>query len=326
MSDKVTILDVAKKSGFGVGTVSRVISGDKYVKESTRKTILKVIEELNFSPNVNGARLRQKHNKVIAILVPIINHPFFAEFVEHVNNIASTKGYSTLLVVSRMNVDKEKEILRKIRQKEVDGAIFVTHYEHEDEEIRGLPLVSVDRHLNHSVPYVSSDNYDASKKAVEYLVSTGAKKIGFIGTKPFVDSEVLFREKAYQDVVAGHHLTSYITNEVVEHGEEEKLVDKFLKAYPDLDAIFASGMTTAQILYQKLKKKGVKFPDDMQLINYDGEPNLWDNHEIEISSIQQPIKEMAEGAFNLLVDVINGKEIQIRNIYTSTFIKGNTTK
>ena len=78
---KVTINDVVKKSGYGLGTVSRVISGDKSVKESTRKKILKVIEELNYVPNVNGARLRRKHSNVIAVLVPVINHPFFAEFV-----------------------------------------------------------------------------------------------------------------------------------------------------------------------------------------------------------------------------------------------------
>ena len=325
MSKRVTILDVAKKSGFGVGTVSRVLSGDKSVKESTRKKVLQVVKELNYTPNVNGARLRKEHSGVIAVLVPIINHPFFAEFVEDVDVIAMQEGYSILLVTSQMNVEKEKEMLIKIKRKEVDGTIFVTHYEHEDDELAGCPLVSVDRHLNHSVPYVSSDNYDATKEAIEYLISTGARNIGFIGTKPFVDSEVLLREKAYLDVIKEHNLTPYLVNEVVEHGEEKKIVDKLLDSYPNLDAIFASGNTLSQILYDTLRSRNIKIPEEMQIISYDGVFASWGDNG-SITSIQQPIKELAEGAFRILIDVINGKEVQQKNIYKTSFIKGNTTK
>ena len=90
---KITILDVAKKSGFAVGTVSRVLSNDISVKDSTRQKILKVIDELHYTPNVNGARLRLKHSGVIAVMVPVINHPFFAEFVEYVEQIAMENKY-----------------------------------------------------------------------------------------------------------------------------------------------------------------------------------------------------------------------------------------
>ena len=325
MPRQTTILDVANKSGFGAGTVSRVISGDKHVKESTRKKIEEVIKELNYTPNVNGARLRKKHSNVIAVMVPIINHPFFAEFVEEVDAIATKNGYSVILVTSNKNVEKEKEILNKIKRKEVDGAIFVTHYEHTDEEIQNCPLVSVDRHLNGIVPFVSSDNYDSTKMAIEYLISTGAKKIGYLGTKPYVESEVNLREKAYLDVLKEHNLPTYCMNDIVDHGEEEKLVDKFLKTYEDLDSVFISGITLTQIFYSKIKKIGKKVPEEIQIIGYDGLFNPWDSG-IKISSIQQPIKELADGAFELLVDSINGKKVQRKNIYQAIFIKGETTR
>ena len=119
MMQKVTITDVARESGYGVGTVSRVISGDKSVKDSTRDKINKVIADLHYVPNVNGARLRKKHSGVIAVMVPVINHPFFAEFVERVEEIADKNGCSLLLVTSQMNKEKEAEILKKIRQREI---------------------------------------------------------------------------------------------------------------------------------------------------------------------------------------------------------------
>lgn len=325
MNKRVTILDVAKRSGFGVGTVSRVLSGDKYVKESTRIKVMEAVEELQYTPNVNGGRLRRKHSGVIAVLVPIINHPFFAEFVEEVGAVAMQEGYSLLLITSKRNVDKEKEILKKIKQKEIDGAIFVTHYRHSEEELRGFPLVSIDRHLTDSMPFVSSDNYDATRKAVEYLIATGAKNIAYLGTKPHVDSEVILREKAYLDVIKENNLTPYVINEVVEHGEEEKLVDKLLDTFKNIDAIFASGMTLSQILYHKLNEKGFKIPEDIQLISYDGVFNPW-NKEVVMTSIKQPIKQLATEAFKILVKLINEEEVQIENIYKTEFIKTKTTK
>lgn len=325
MSKRITILDVAEKSGYGVGTVSRVLSGDKYVKPETRQKVLKVVEELKYTPNVNGGRLRKKHSEVIAVLVPIINHPFFAEFVEEVETVAMQNGYSVILVTSKMNVDKEKEILKKIKQKEVDGAIFVTHYHHSDEELEGCPLVSIDRHLNEHVPFVSSDNYDATRKAIEYLIEKGAKHIGYVGTKPFVDSEVTLREKAYLDVLKEHNMTPYVINKAVEHGDESVLVDELLASYPNLDAIFASGNTLSQIVYKKVLDKGIKVPEQMQIISYDGVFNSW-NKEAVITSIQQPIKVMAEEAFKLLIKTINEEAVENKHIYPTQFIKANTTK
>ena len=108
---KVTITDVARLSGFGVATVSRVIHGDKSVKKSTRDAINKVIEDLHYTPDINGVRLQRGRSYVIAVMVPLINHPFFSQFVEDAEEAASKKGYSVLLVTSKMHVEKEREIL-----------------------------------------------------------------------------------------------------------------------------------------------------------------------------------------------------------------------
>ena len=322
---KVTISDVAKKSGYGLGTVSRVLRGDKSVKASTRGKILKAIDELNYVPNINGARLRQKHSNVIAVLVPIINHPFFAEFVESVEQVAFKHNYSILLVSSQLDVKKEEEILTLIKRREVDGAIFVTHYEHDEKSLHECPLVSVDRHLNHTIPYVSSDNYDATRKVIEQFIENGDKNIGFIGTKPFVDSEVSLREQAYIDVMNEHNLDIKCVNEIIEHGEEEALVDKFFKQYPDLDAVFASGNTLTQLVYNKLKEVNKQIPNEVELVGYDGVFSSWDTMN-KISSIQQPIEEMATAAFEILLKLINDEPVEQKNIFKTKFIKGTTTR
>ena len=321
---RVSITDVAKASGYGVGTVSRVLSGDKSVKPSTREKINKVIEDLHYVRNVNGARLRKKHSGVIAVMVPIINHPFFAEFVERVENAADKAGCSLLLITSQMNEQKEKEILLKIRQHEIDGGIFVTHYEHGEDELQGCPLVSIDRHLAGGVPLITSDNYEATKKALELLYSHGNRHIGFIGTKPTVESEVSFRKAAYDDFIKEKGLTPLAKWEVISHGEEESLVTSFLNEFDDVDAVFASNIIVASSLYAQCLKRGKTFPDDLELIAYDGLDPIWGNS--PITCIRQDIKSMAEAAFSALQQLIEGKEVNPNSIISTSLQIGLTTK
>ena len=324
MTKKVTITDVAKESGFGVGTVSRVLSGDKSVKDSTRAKIMKVIADLDYIPNVNGARLRKKHSGVIAVLVPVINHPFFAEFLENVEIAAEREGWSLLVIASQMNEEKEKEILVKIRRHEIDGGIFVTHYKHDPKELEDCPLVSIDRHLSEEIPLISSDNYDSTKKALELLYSHGNRHIGFIGTKPIVESEVFLRKKAYDDFVQEKGLPMMAKWEVVDHGMEETLAESFLNEYPELDAIFASNSAVAMHVYNSCIRRGKTFPNDLELISNDGVSALWGGQLIDC--VRQDIKSMAETAFLTLKNLIEEKEVNPVNIIPTTLILGHTTR
>lgn len=319
-----TIADVAKCAGVGIGTVSRVLNGGKSVKDDKQQAVLRAIEELNYKPNSMAKRLREQKNGVIALMVPIVNHPFFAQFTDCVDQEADKFGYSTLLVASQQHAERENEILDRIGRREVDGAIFVTHHNHAPERFKNYPIVSVDRHLAEDVPYVTSDNYQATKRAIEYLIARGCKKIGYIGTKPLVASEVSLREKAYRDVIREHGMTAYIVNEVAVHGDETKLVDTFFRSFSDLDGVFASGYSTAQCVYKAAASAGKNIPQDLQMIAYDGSFTQWSG--LSITCVQQPIEQMAKSTVKILADRINGKTVPVRTVHESTLIVGNTTK
>lgn len=318
---KTTIKDIAKASGYGVGTVSRVLSNDKSVSDKTRQKILDVIKELDYIPNVNGARLKQKHSQVIAVLVPVIYHPFFAEFVEELEKVSMDNNYSLLLVTSQNNIDKEKEIINMIKSHRVDGAIFVTHYNHDENKLKGCPLVSIDRHLGNGIPLITSDNYDATMNALEKLFASGARKIAFIGSKPCVDSEVNLRYQAYVDFVKNHGLPTLDLFEVVGHGGESEMVAQFFEKYKDFDAIFVSGCSLSIAIHNELLNRKMAIPNDIQLVSYDG---LFLGTEM-LTAIQQPIKEMAIASFLTLTKLIKGEEVNKKQIFNTTFIKGETT-
>lgn len=319
-----TIKDVAKHAGVGVGTVSRVINNEKAVGEKTRKKVLEAMKELNYSRNNMAFKLRKNETRIIALLVPIINHPFFAKLAYYVEDEAGKFGYSVILVSSQQRVEKETEIIHKITHREVDGAVFVTHYTHEEEDLQNCPIVSIDRTFGKNIPYVTSDNYEATKNAIKYMIERGAKRVGFIGSKPLVASEVLERERAYLDVMAEYNMPIRMTNEVMQHGEETRVVSSFIEKYADVDGVFVSGYTLSQVFCESAIERGKKIPDDIQVVSYDGIFKQWSFS--NMTSVEQPIEEMAREVVRLLIKKIHNEETDIRTVLKTKFVLGTTTK
>ena len=319
-----TIKDVAKYAGVGIGTVSRVINNEGSVGEKTRKKVLEAMEALNYSRNNMAFRLRKNETRIIALLVPVVNHPFFAKLAYYVEDEASKFGYSVILVSSQQKVDKETEIITKIKHREVDGAVFVTHYMHEEEDLKNCPIVSIDRTFGEKIPYVTSDNYDATKNAINYMIEHGAKRVGFIGSKPLVGSEVLERERAYLDAMAEHGMTPRLVNETIQHGEETVVVADFMEKYADVDGVFVSGYTLSQVFYEEAIGLGKKIPEDLQIVSYDGIFKQWGIS--NITSVEQPVEEMARQVVRLLIKRIHNEETCTRTVLKTKFVLGTTTK
>ena len=319
-----TIKDIAKYAGVGVGTVSRVINKEKGVGQKTREKVLDAMKTLNYQPNNMAMQLRRNATRIIALLVPIVNHPFFAKLAYYIEDEADKFGYSVILVSSQQRVEREAEIIKKIKHREVDGAVFVTHYMHDEKELDNCPIISIDRAFGENTPYVTSDNYDSTTKAIEYMIKRGAKRIAFLGSKPEVKSEVTERERAYRDVMEKHDMPVRIVNEVMKHGEEAMVVSGFLEKYSDVDGVFVSGYTLSQFLYEDATELGKKIPEDLQIISYDGIFKPWGI--ANITCIEQPIEEMARQAVSLLIKKIRKEETCIRTVLKTKFVLGTTTK
>ena len=320
-----TIKEVALLSGVGVGTVSRVLNNSPQISEKTRQKVLEAIEELKYVPNVAGKRLSQSRSYVIAVIVPVIDHPFFSKLIEELELSADKNGYSLLVASSQRRIEKEHEILKRLAEKQADGALFVTHYEHQESEFDNLAIVSIDRHLGESIPIVTTNNYEATKEGVKYLIQKGCKQIAYLGSKPNQESEVLLREKAYLDALKEHHMTPQVVNGSIDHGEEEKLVQELFDKYQGFDGVFVSGCTLASILYNEAKERGIKVPEELQILSYDGEFSHDKHH--HITSLEQPLDLMAEKCVELIINRINQEE-NIEHLYkfNCRLIKGESTK
>ena len=136
---------------------------------------------------------------------------------------------------------------------------------------------------------------------------------------------MLKREEAYLDVMKKHNMPPRITNDVILHGEESNVAARFLDEYGDVDGVFASGYTMAQVLYETAAKRNIRIPEDMQAVSYDGSFEQWGGGR-RLTCVEQPIEEMARTAVRLLIDKIEGKSVPVRTVLKTKFVVGDTTK
>ena len=182
---RVTIKDVAKKSGYSVATVSYVLNKTrKFYSKETEKKILKVVEKLNYYPDAIAKGLKTKKTNNIAFVVPFISD-FFSEVFLGVQEAAVKKNYSVALFSSEHDPKQEKRNINSILSNRLDGIILVSAIlDKRNIEIiirENIPLIAIENILkDKKIPHIAIKNIEISKEAVNYLIGLGHKKIGFI--------------------------------------------------------------------------------------------------------------------------------------------------
>ncbi|MBO5046308.1 MAG: LacI family DNA-binding transcriptional regulator [Clostridia bacterium] len=314
-----SIKDVARQAGVGLGTVSRVLNGEKGVSEETRENVLNAIRALNYQRNSLAVSFRKKENKIVALLVPVIDHAFFAKLAYYVEDELDKNGYSLLVSSSQNRQSKEYAMIEKLKRKDVDGIIFVTHYDYKAEALKNYPVVSIDRHFE-DVPFVTSNNFESSFQACEWLVESGCKKIAYLGGKPLVESEVTERERAYRQVMEKYGLPAIVRSEVIEHGGEQPFVRSLFEDHPDLDGIFVSGDTMTNLIFRHCQGNGISIPDQLKVASYDGVQVKTGELKDKIAYVEQPIEALGRKAVELILKKIKGEETPQKTVLEAKFV------
>ena len=317
----VSIKDVARYAGVGLGTVSRVLNDEKGVKEETKENVLNAIRTLGYKRNSLAVSFRKKENKIVALLVPVIDHPFFSKIAYYIEDELDKNGYSLLISGSQSRQSKEYAMIEKMKKKDVDGIIFITHYDYRNEELSKYPVVSVDRHFD-NVPFVTSDNFDSSVVACEWLVHAGCRKIAYIGGKTLVESEVMERERAYRAVMRKYALPEIVKSEVIKHGEEQPMVEALFKENPALDGVFVSGDAMTNMIFMHCEENAVRIPEDLKVVSYDGVQIRTGELKDKIAYVEQPVEQIGREAVRVLLKKIKGESVRLKTVLKAKFVSG----
>ena len=315
----VSLGDVAALAKVSKSTVSRYLN-DGYVSGDKRERIKAAIDSLGYVANRNARLLRSNKLNSIALFVPTVEHPFFSCLADRVEKFLYERGVRMILVSSAGDIAKEKEMIDMVGEKMVSGCIVVTH-----NIIPNLPenapIVTIDRHFGPTIPCITSDNYEASLRALEYLYESGCRHIGFIGGRPLVPSEVNARLAAYLDFCRKYQLMPVYSYETFDHGQEYEVAKAFLQANPNLDSVFCGSDLLAYSVYQLTPKSLIL--SRFKIISFDGITEKLFSY-VRLTSVAQDVTALAKMAVEVLLDRLAGKPTKEKYVIPTRFIRGET--
>ena len=296
-----TMKDVASEAGVSLGTVSKVINGIP-VGESYRSRVEEAIRKLGYHVNNYARGLKTNKTNCVALLMPSLHHPFFALLTDALTACLMRNGYRSLLMITNYDPEAEKKCFVLGQQNKVDGIIALT-YSPDLEVDESIPLVTIDRHFAGNIPCVSSDNYRGGELAAEKLMELGCRKLLFLRIGPDIfgeaDKRAVGFESACRRAKADYHQI------ILNDADTEAPFYQFLREHSqdgklDYDGIFCNTDWLAVRICEFLRGEGVRIPEDVQVIGYDGMID-YATRRFPCSTIVQPIEQMAETAVKLLL-------------------------
>lgn len=321
----ITMKDVAQLAGVSVGTVSRVINQEKGLKATTLVKVEAAIEELHYVPNVYARGMKTSRTDTIALIIPTIWHPFFGEFAFHVETILSQKNYK-LLLCNTDGAKKDLEYLTMLQQNKVDGIIAVTYNPIDDYLASNIPFVSIDRtYSGKDIVCVSSDNKKGGQLAAEKLLEKGCQTLAFVGSHNATVNETKNRRRYFEKTIRATGKVCHIFDLEEPFNNFLEQLEVFFVSHPEIDGVFAVNDFTAMDTIALLEKLGKKVPEDVQVIGYDGIRYAQEKGYL-VSTIKQPLEEMATAAVDALLDLIEGRSHQRQTILPISYVEGSTTK
>ena len=323
-----SIREVAKRAGVSPATVSRVINGTARVDEEKRERVEKAIEETGFRPNELARALYRKSSKMIGVIVPDIENPFFSELAKAIEEEAYEQEYRILLCNSDDQEEKELANLQMLTQLQADGVILMTNTGKKGQsyEAFSMPVVLVDRRLDEmgQTGVIEADHYAGGKLAAEHLIACGCRRITCI-RGPQELSSGKKRYEGYREICRLHGMKERCVDSTYNYEDGARAAEEVLRCYPDTDGIIACNDMTAVSVYKVLRKRGYRVPEDIQLIGFDG-VKFGRFLTPELTTVAQPIAEMGKCAVQMILNTVQELPKEREKQFPVTLIEGETTK
>ncbi len=309
----VTIKDIAKAANVSYSTVSRALSGSPEISDETRKRILQLCKEMNYTANTVARAMVMKSTKLLGLILTGVNNPFMSELAYHIDRQARARGYNIVLCNSSRNLDQERELFELMIGRQVDGVMIFPAGPESYESLRPylshIPTVFIGENLR-EVPesYVSVDNYRGAYIGVEYLYDLGHRDILYFGRRRGSTTHQL-RAEGYAAACKDLDLTPRYCNNAfpatsIKYGYQ--LAKQLFAQEKNYTAIFAATDTNALGIMQAAEETGLRIPEDVSLLGFD---NIRDSGlpRINLTTVEQPKKMMASVAVDSLLDKIQSE-------------------
>jgi len=293
--------DVAREAGVALGTVSKVFN-DIPVGEDYRRRVEEAAGRLGYQVNSYARGLKTNRTFSVALILPNITDPFFSALAQGIYESLAARQYKVILSLTASNPEAEQRCIKMVQQNKVDGIIGLTYTPGLEVDPR-LPYVSIDRYFSPSVPCVSSDNFGGGQMAAEKLLELGCTRPLFLRVGSKVPGESDKRGDGFESACRQRAIECASLRLSDEDGLER--FRAFLSQHVEngrfaYDGIFCATDALAIHIRGMLSELGVRVPEDVQLIGFDG-IRRFPTEDLYCSTIVQPIDRLAETSVELLL-------------------------
>ncbi len=306
----VTIKDLAAKTGYSVGTVSRALNHHPNVSETARTVILKAARDSDFEINVNAKQLKQQRSTSILVVVKGIGNELFAEMVETIQNMVAKTRYQLVVDYLDEDLNEVHRAEQLCREKKPLGILFLggnnRHFEQDFEKI-DIPCVLVTNDASslsfENLSSVCTDDLEAGRSAIDALVGLGHRQIAVVGgdirnsdtsrlryegcLRSFAEHGIEFDAlHDYRGVRYSYHDGYQATKELLKDGRQ-------------FTALFAASDVMAIGAIRALWEYGLRVPEDVSVLGMDGLP-LGMYQVPQLSTIRQSARQIARRSVEIL--------------------------
>jgi LacI family transcriptional regulator len=332
----INIKDIARISGVGVSTVSRVINNHPDVNADTREKVLAIIKEYNYVPNNSARNLRLTHSHAIAVLVKGITNPFFSPLIKILDQEISRMGYAMLMHQVDFDADEIDVALELVKEKNLEGIIFLGgKFYHQEEKLALLdvPFVMCTS-TTPTAHCISIDDFKESYNAIDYLCTLGHRQIAIL--VPNQDESIGdTRLAGYLQALKDHQipvekdLIKYFHSELEDYSLQNGYLctKELLESDTPFTAIFAPSDVLAIGAYKAIFEKGKKIPEDYSVLGFDN-IELADYIQPPLTTIAQPIEQIAFETVKLLFKIMHAKKTSqpTHKVFGATLVKRSSCR
>jgi len=316
--------DIADKAGVSRKTVYKALYDLPGVSVNTAKKVKKIAEELGYMVSMTGKSLVTGKTNIIGVILPILSGTVYSEILSNLEHYARLNKYNIIICESRFDADIEREYVDMLISRRVDGVIALPYYLYaKDDDYKNIkklmeykiPVVLIEQPIKiGNVKSFIADNEDAIENIVDFLYSKGRRRIAFFGYRTEKDETVsIFRINGYKNGIKKYNLKEFVYDTLSpvdgsKYNIEEDIYDFIDKN--DLDAIICIEDRVAEYMLYIAKKYNINIPSKLSITGFDNRE--FTNYLIpSLSTVKQPVSEMAKGSIEYLLSVIENNPLNI---------------
>jgi len=307
----VTIYDLAREAGVGIGTVSRCLNNHPSVSPETRAKVLGVAKRLSYQPHAYAQRLASKKTNTISTIIPFFTNYFFIEVLQGVQDKAAELGFDLILYGVNNPAQAEHYLRRSLHRGHVDGVMFLSMKFPESFVAKfqqmNLPVVLVDTY-HESFDSLRVKNKEGALRATQHLLSLGHRNVAMINAtlenepaRERLEGYHAALERASIPIDPNNVFTATVDkqdgfNREAGYTSMKELIKKSSLRNP-VTAVFVSSDVQAMGALEAARELGVRIPEDIAMVSFD---DIELARHAQLSTMRQPMHEMGSLALEKL--------------------------